>query len=300
MKRALLIFAVSFSTVLLAGVAFAHVGGFSPPTDEAALDLGHSEPAEELPDLEVPKEPEPEPAAEEPKAEEPEPEPADEATGEEAHEEYPVEEAIHEEPAEEPAETDVAEHEVWIEVLHPKPEQVVENKYVTFEGHVSADTHVFRGKYEADVKYYPEEGFAVWRLALVLSAGEQRVAFEAVGPNGETATDSVLVIYEGPSEEPKEEPGKYDFTAHQKFGECAETPPYDVFYGTGEPGTTVWVESAFGGGETTIGEKGKWDLKVKFYEAPCNEEIKVVLETSDGDRKEFGFVRVCEEQKKDK
>ena len=295
-KRALLIFAVSFSTVLLAGVAFAQVGVFEPAAEEGSVT-----PAAEY-------EPKPEPEREP----EPKPEPAEEVVyekpaGEEAtHEEKPAseepaEEATHEE--EEATQAEEATHEVWIEVLHPRAEQVVENKYVVFEGHTSADTRVFRGKYEAEVKYHPEEGIATWRLALVLSAGEQRVAFEAVGPDGETATDSVVVIYEPgeePKEEPKEEPGEHDFTAYQKFGECSETPPYDVFYGTGAPGTTVWIESAFGGGETIIPEKGRWDLKVKFWEAPCNEEIRVVLETSDGDRKVFEFMRVCEEQHNDK
>ena len=298
-KRALLIFAVSFSTVLLAGVAFAQVGVFEPAADDGAA--GHA--AEYEPDPKPEREPEPETKPE--RDEEPRADKAEEATHEEGPaKEEPAEEATHdEEPEEEAEEAEEPGHEVWLEVLHPRSEQVVETKYVVFEGHTSADTRVFRGKYEADVKYHPEEGLATWRLALVLSAGEQRVVFEAVGPDGETATDSVVVIYEPgeePKEEPKEEPGEHDFTAYQKYGECSETPPYDVFYGTGEPGTTVWIESAFGGGETIISEKGRWDLKVKFWEAPCNEEIRVVLETSDGDRKVFEFIRVCEEKNHDK
>ncbi len=298
-KRALLVFAASFGTVLLAGAAFAQVGVFSPrPPDQAtASDVAADEP--QAPRYEEPKE---EPALSETEADLSEPDLL------EAEEEATHTEPVHEPTeAEEPAEpSEEAIHDVWIEILHPKPEQVVSDEYLVFEGHVSADTRVFRGKYEAEVTYLEGEGLGVWRLALVLSVGEQRVTFEAVGPDGESATDSVVVIYqpvaseEEPKEEPKEEPGTYDFTAHQKYGTCGEAPPYDVFYGTGQPGTKVWIESVHGGASTTIGELGHWDLKVTFYEAPCNEEFDVILETDAGDRREFRFVRVCEEGGADK
>jgi len=292
--RKLTILVASFAAVLLAGVAFAQVGVLSPSDqaqDDTSVvydrsgDLSELEPREgkDLPGQEEAPSPEPEMEDE---AENPGPGDAQEAAGGELAKEESTD-----------------DEGVWLEILYPENGQVVHEKTIAFEGRVSPDTKVYRGKYEADINQ--EDASSTWRIVLVLSSGENLVPFEAVSADGESTTASVRVIYEPfeaeePKEEPKDEAGKYDWTAYQKYGECAEDPPYDVFYGTGAPGTDVWIESAHGSGMTTVGDYGKWDLKVVFAETPCGEEFKVVIETSEGDRSEFWFVRICEDGGGDK
>ena len=84
---------------------------------------------------------------------------------------------------------------------------------------------------------------------------------------------------------------EHEFTANQKYGSCGEEVPYDKFWGTATPGATVWVESDFGGGVTTANEKGKWEIKVFFPDAPFGEPFTVYVESSDGGFAEFAFVR---------
>ncbi|MEA2002988.1 MAG: hypothetical protein U9N84_14025 [Actinomycetota bacterium] len=90
-----------------------------------------------------------------------------------------------------------------------------------------------------------------------------------------------------------EEANAIDFTANQKYGSCGETVPYDVFFGTATPGATIWVESPYGGGVATAGDKGNWELRVEFPEAPVGESFTVVVESSDGGRATFSFVRTA-------
>ena len=80
------------------------------------------------------------------------------------------------------------------------------------------------------------------------------------------------------------------FTAHQKYGECGEPIPFDIFFGSADPGALISVESPYGGGEAEADESGHWELKVEFPDAPEGEAFEVVVETSDGHRKVFSFV----------
>ncbi|MDH3193258.1 MAG: hypothetical protein OEY55_07565 [Acidimicrobiia bacterium] len=78
------------------------------------------------------------------------------------------------------------------------------------------------------------------------------------------------------------------FTANQKYGSCSEEVPYDVFWGTGKPGSTVWVGSPYGGGTTTVSGEGHWEIRVEFAEAPAGKTFEVVIE-GEGGRKVFTF-----------
>ena len=80
-----------------------------------------------------------------------------------------------------------------------------------------------------------------------------------------------------------------EFSANQKYGSCSEELPFDIFYGKAEPGSTIWVESPFGGGSTTAGDKGHWEIRVDFPDAPISETFEVVIESSDGGRKVLSF-----------
>ncbi|HEX9644919.1 MAG TPA: hypothetical protein VGC11_13090 [Acidimicrobiia bacterium] len=83
-----------------------------------------------------------------------------------------------------------------------------------------------------------------------------------------------------------------EFTAHQKYGSCDETVPYDVFFGTAAPGTEIWVESGFGRGHTVAGENGEWRVRVEFPDSPVGVAFDVVIESSAGHRKVFSFVHL--------
>lgn len=78
------------------------------------------------------------------------------------------------------------------------------------------------------------------------------------------------------------------FTANQKYGSCGEEVPFDVFWGTGQPGTTVWVGSPYGGATTTVLENGSWKIRVEFPEAPVGKTFEVVIE-GNAARKVFTF-----------
>lgn len=172
-------------------------------------------------------------------------------------------------------------------ILYPENGARFAEKRLAFEGEVEPGARVFAGDYEADVT---DSGH--WRIILILSPGGNLASFTAIDSAGRESEAHVKVYLDTEKDGPKD----HEFTAYQKYGSCAEELPYDIWYGTGEPGTKVWIGSEYGSNSTVIGEQGNWDLKVKFPEAPCNDEIQVVLETDDGYRKVFEFIRICEEK----
>ncbi len=84
----------------------------------------------------------------------------------------------------------------------------------------------------------------------------------------------------------------HEFTANQQYGSCTENPPYDVFWGTGVPGTAVEVGSAYGSGRAEVGEGGNWEMKVFFETAPVGQPFEVVVADSLGNAKGFSFTRL--------
>jgi len=127
--------------------------------------------------------------------------------------------------------------------------------------------------------------------------GLYEITVEATDRAGNHASDSVTVVYRAPEEPKKEEPKKeepkedkpsedkpkeeqpkeqdWEFSAHQTYGQCSESPPYDVFYGTGKPGSLIVIESAYGRATTEVRDNGGWELKVFFEGAPLGEVIEV-------------------------
>lgn len=190
-----------------------------------------------------------------------------------------------------------------IEILHPRDGQVLDTGKVVFSGVTEPGARVFAGPYEAEVD---KDG--AWRILLVLSPGPNRATFEAVDAAGNVAVASVTVVYEPPTEQPKGERPKgddqhqggkdkpkdeksWEFTAHQRYGECAEDPPYDVFYGTGKPGSAISVVSEFGQGATKVDEHGNWEIKVLFPDAPIGKPFPVKVRDEFGSKKFFEFTR---------
>lgn len=276
MKKALVFVAV-FALVLVAGAAVAFM---ATPGDEADEPVAVEEPINDDV-LEVEKEV---PPIDKEEAEEPKEEPREE---DKPHEE----DSPATEPKQEEETEDVDSDPPDLVILFPEDGQHFEKKEIAFEGKTEPGARVFAGKYEADVD---EEGN--WRIVLILTHdGANTASFKSIDEAGNESTASVKAYYDGHEEDkPKEE--SHEFTAHQKYGSCSEPIPYDKWYGTGEPGTQIWIASDFSPVKTTtIGESGEWSLKVEFPEAPCGDQFGVVLETNKGHRKVYEFIRYCED-----
>jgi len=296
-RKPILVAVAAFVVVLFGGVAMAGVGSFagSGGGDDAAQietfieepavdDSVKDEPAEAQPVKEQAKDEKP--IKEEPKDQEP------------AKEQPKDEKPIKEEPKdEEPIE--VVPKDLF-SITNPTDGSHVEKKVVRFAGEAIDGVTVHRGKYKAESKG------GEWAMELVLSPGKNKVAFEAVHTSGKTEIEAVTVYYDVPikeepkAEKPKEErpeeekpkeeaPKHFDFTAAQKYGSCGEEVPYDVFWGTTEPGATIKVKSANGSGVTEANEKGHWEIKVKFPDSKPGDTFEVKVITSAGGSKTFTF-----------
>ncbi|MFO7549611.1 MAG: hypothetical protein R6X29_12190 [Acidimicrobiia bacterium] len=168
-----------------------------------------------------------------------------------------------------------------LEITDPVDGSVVEEQLVTFRGVTEPGARVFAGRYEADVA---SDGR--WELALVLAPGTNTARFTATDAAGNVAEASVSVVYQAPATTTTTKPATTTttkapeaksaaFTAVSIYGSCAETPPYDDYEGTGEPGTTVWVGSAYGSATTQVHADGTWKVRVVFEGAPVGEAFEV-------------------------
>ncbi|MDX1448554.1 MAG: hypothetical protein R3246_05770 [Acidimicrobiia bacterium] len=159
--------------------------------------------------------------------------------------------------------------------------QVFETDRITFMGTTEPGARVFGGPYEATV-----DADGNWSIVLILSKGSNRATFTAIDAAGNEASANVTAIYEPvskttvPPKPPEKEPAP--FVAHATWLECAEDPPYDEYYGTGEPGSTVMVVSEWGSGDTTVGSDGSWYVKVFFPKAPKGVAFDVKVKDSLG------------------
>jgi len=225
-----------------------------PPSDDPVKD----EPAKTDSKAEVPKKKAEEPKPKEPKTEEPKSEVPEETTKPE------------------------------LVISKPADGARFDSKVVVFGGEVSDGAKVYRGKYTA------KQDGGEWWIELVLSPGKNYVAFEAINESGASTTAGVTVYYDAPAKEvkPKDDTKGVAFTANQTYGECAEVIPYDVFYGTAKPGTTIKAQSEYGGNSVVANDKGKWEMKVTFPNAPSNKTFKVTIKASTGESKKFSFTNV--------
>lgn len=73
------------------------------------------------------------------------------------------------------------------------------------------------------------------------------------------------------------DPALTSITAHKSLGGSTASSPYDIYYGTAPPGTTVSATSAYGSGSTTANDKGEWSLKVFFSGAPSGKSFTVTV-----------------------
>jgi len=179
------------------------------------------------------------------------------------------------------ADLDTEEPTPAFALTHPEDGARLKSKVVAFGGTAGEGVTVHRGKYEAIAQG------GEWSMELVLSPGKNRVSFEAVDPDGNATTASVTVYYDAPANEDKDDAAP--FVAHQTYGSCSEEIPYDIFYGTAEPGAKITASSAYGGNSTTANENGKWEMKVTFPDAPSGKTFNVRIKASTGQSKTFSF-----------
>ena len=172
-------------------------------------------------------------------------------------------------------------------ITYPENGAKVTEKSLQFEGTTEPGAVVAAGPYLADVG---EDGH--WSIVLLLNPGGNLASFTSTDAAGNVSEAKVSVTYEAPAP-PKEDPPA-DFTAHNKWGTCSESPPYDEYFGTGEPGTTVHVVSAYGSGSTTVAENGEWYVKVFFEAAPYGKTFEVKAKDAFGTKVFFEFTSLVE------
>ncbi len=174
-----------------------------------------------------------------------------------------------------------------LKITSPEQGAHLEEKTIEFAGTTEPGARVFAGRYEADVASSGE-----WHIVLVLSEGKNVARFTARDAAGNEAEATVTVYYDPP--EPTTtttvEKEKAAFTAFKTYGSCSETPPFDVYYGTGEPGSFVDITSEYGSAEVQIGENGQWEKKVYFETAPPGVPFLVRVKDQFGRQKDFEFV----------
>ncbi len=172
-------------------------------------------------------------------------------------------------------------------ITSPEQDQHFEVDVIEFKGTTEPGAKVFAGRYEADVD---REG--QWSIRLILSPGPNGALFVATDAAGNQTEARVTVHYDVP--EPTTTTTKPDreieFSAHNVYGSCEETPPFDVYWGTAPPGTPIYVESEYGGGATEANENGDWEIKVYFPEAPGEKVFAVKVKDNAGHKKWFEFV----------
>lgn len=178
-----------------------------------------------------------------------------------------------------------------LEVISPEDGTEFEVDAVMFVGKTEPGAKVFAGRWEADVDDSGE-----WKILLILGEGANTARFTAIDAAGNETTASITVFY-APKEAPatttttvEKEKEIAEFSAFATFGSCAETPPYDVYYGTGEPGSTVYITSEYGSATVEVNGEGQWEKKVVFEKAPADKGFVVTVKDDFGRKKQFEFI----------
>ena len=167
-----------------------------------------------------------------------------------------------------------------LKITSPEDGAVVEKTAVTFRGTTEPGAIVFSGQWEAAV-----DDAGNWSIVLIVREGRNTARFTATDPAGNQTSKTIEVFYEAP-EPPKE---TAPLVAYAKFGTCELDPPYDIYYGTAEPGALIKVTSEYGSGQTEVDAEGHWEVKVFFPEAPYGKTFLVTVKDGLGGVKKFEF-----------
>ncbi|MGD2102527.1 MAG: hypothetical protein PVG83_09865 [Acidimicrobiia bacterium] len=179
-----------------------------------------------------------------------------------------------------------------LEITSPEDGAEFEEKKITFSGITEPGARVFAGQYEADVDSSGE-----WHIVLILSEGSNVARFVARDSAGNESEASVTVYYVTPTTTTTEpettttEKELAEFSANSMYEFCSDFPPFNVYYGTGEPGSWVEISSEYGSAEVVVAENGEWEKTVVFSEeTPPDEPFGVRISDQYGRVKEFQFV----------
>lgn len=201
----------------------------------------------------------------------------------------------------EPADPDVsftaAAGAIPFEITFPQPDARFTEQYVTFRGTAPVGWTVTAAGFAAT-----HDGKGNWSIGLVLTPGPNKATLYATSPDGATVREaSVTAHYDVPGPSPSAASGGTGgneeavdrrtgaFTANNKYGTVEGKKPRDVYWGTGHPGDTIKVTSPYGSGQTRVGEKGTWDLRVSFSDVPIGETFSVAVQAASGGEASFTF-----------
>jgi hypothetical protein len=132
-----------------------------------------------------------------------------------------------------------------------------------------------------------------WSATLSLVKGTNYIRFAARDAAGNVASAEITIRYvvvEPTTTTTTTIVAEHaEFVANATFGVCTLTPPYDVYYGKGEPGSTVYVQSEYGSGSVEVNGEGHWEIQVFFPEAPAGQAFVVSVSDDLGREKAFEF-----------
>jgi len=175
-----------------------------------------------------------------------------------------------------------------LEITSPRNGAEVNKSKITIAGITEPGVILIMGERNVEVD---EAGS--WSTTLSLVKGANQIAFTARDAAGNVARAEITIRYV--IVEPTttttttvvEEHA--EFVASATFGVCTLTPPYDVYYGKGEPGSTVYVQSEYGSGTVEVNGEGHWEIQVFFPEAPAGQAFVVNVSDDLGREKTFEF-----------
>lgn len=272
-RRSLTIFASAFAVILLAGVAFAQVGSFTPDAPDpeggpGSASAGFTAGTATDADLgSVPL----------------------------SQFENPADEEVADDTTTAGSIADAGPSTLVI--LHPTDGDRFDEKTVRFSGVAPIGWAVSAGTYSATV-----DGSGNWHIDLILWPGSNPATITATGPNGAVQTAQVTAFYdvpEGdsppesapPGDDGKRPPDEVAFSARQVYGESRDRTPTEVIVGTAPSQSTIYVVSAYGSTTATSDRFGRWEARVTFVDAPVGETFDIVVEADSGGRAVFEFTR---------
>jgi len=179
-----------------------------------------------------------------------------------------------------------------LSITSPGEGEVFARKVVTLTGQTEPGAKLRLGELAVDAG-----GDGAFAFELTLVPGANWLAVRASDAAGNVAEAGVTVTY-NPPPPPTSKPAttttaksteqSYAFTMNQKWYKCETTPPFEEFYGTAAPGSTITIASPHGGGSATADAKGKWYAKVVFPTAPKNVYFEGTVSSPQG-TKPFKF-----------
>ena len=174
-----------------------------------------------------------------------------------------------------------------LEITSPRDGAEVHKAEVKVTGVTEPGAVVRSGEQKAKVA---DDGS--WSIVVGLTKGANRIEVTARDDAGNRASAKITVTFvvAEPATTTTTEAGvPAEFVANATFGVCSLTPPYDVYYGKGEPGSTVYVQSEYGSGAVEVNSEGQWEIQVFFPEAPAGQAFVVGVYDSLGREKAFEF-----------